>query len=114
MININGEQWRVFLTSPFHPALKRSDGAYTLGCCDDVTKTIYISNDVSNKYLKKVLCHELTHAAMFSYNVDLTYEQEEVLADIIATYGQEIIHMANLLFKRLKDEREEERKNGSI
>ena len=51
---------------------------------------------------------------MFSYNIDLTYEQEEVLAEIIATYGQEIVHIANLLFKRLKNEREEERKNGSI
>ena len=77
-----------------------------------VGKQFLIKNGEYDK--EKVLCHELTHAAMFSYNVDLTYEQEEVLADIIATYGQEIIHMANLLFKRLKDEREEERKNGSI
>ena len=42
---------------------------------------------------------------MFSYNVDLTYEQEEVLADIIATYGQEIIEMTNFLFLRLKEKR---------
>ena len=107
MININGENWRVFLTSPFHPSLKRSDGKYTLGCCDDKTKTIYISKDVQEKYLKKVLCHELTHAAMFSYNIDLTYEQEEVLSEIIATYGQEIVHMANVFFQKLKQEKEE-------
>lgn len=107
MININGENWRVFLTSPFHPSLKRSDGKYTLGCCDDKTKTIYISKDVQEKYLKKVLCHELTHAAMFSYNIDLTYEQEEVLAEIIATYGQEIVYMANVFFQKLKQEKEE-------
>ena len=107
MININGENWRVFLTSPFHPSLKRSDGKYTLGCCDDKTKTIYISKYVQEKYLKKVLCHELTHAAMFSYNIDLTYEQEEVLSEIIATYGQEIVHMANVFFQKLKQEKEE-------
>jgi hypothetical protein len=52
--------------------------------------------------MKKVLCHELTHAAMFSYNIYLTWEQEEILADLIATYGQEIIYMTNLLFNRLK------------
>jgi hypothetical protein len=34
-----------------------------------------------------VLSHELTHAAMFSYNIDLSYEQEELFADLIATYG---------------------------
>ena len=98
MININGEKWRVFLVSPFHPALKRSDGHYTLGCCDDKKKTIYITNDIKEKYLKKVLCHELTHAAMFSYNINLTYEQEEVLAEIMSIYGQEIIHMTNIKF----------------
>lgn len=39
---------------------------------------------------------------MFSYNVDLSYEQEEVVADLIATYGQEIIKQTNIIFKKLK------------
>ena len=39
---------------------------------------------------------------MYSYNVDLNYEQEELVADLIATYGQEIIHMTNSIFIRLK------------
>lgn len=53
--------------------------------------------------LKKVLCHELTHAAMFSYNVELSYEQEELLADLLATYGEEIIDITDSLFDRLKE-----------
>lgn len=105
MININGEQWKVFLVAPSHPALRRSDGYASLGCCDDILKVIFINGEIDDFYLKKVLCHELTHAAMFSYNVDLTYEQEEVLSDIIATYGQEIIEMTNFLFLRLKEKR---------
>ena len=32
---------------------------------------------------------------MFSYNVYLSLEQEEVIADIIATYGEEIINITN-------------------
>lgn len=52
--------------------------------------------------LKRVLCHEITHAAMFSYNVELTYEQEELLADLLATYGSEIISITNEIFKKLK------------
>ena len=91
------------LVSPFHFGLKRSDDIYSLGCCDDNRKTIYISKDIKEQYLKKVLCHELTHAVMFSYNVDLNFEQEEVLADIISTHGQEIITLTNTLFKRLKE-----------
>ena len=54
-------------------------------------------------FLKKVLCHELTHAAMFSYNVELTIEQEELLAELIATYGEEIIDITNILFYKLKE-----------
>ena len=63
-------------------------------------------NNLDDFYLRKVLCHEITHAAMFSYDVELNLEQEELLADLIATYGQEIIHITNLLFKRIKENRE--------
>lgn len=52
--------------------------------------------------LKKVLCHEIVYAAMFSYNVNLTLEQEELVADLIATYGEEIIEITNQMFKKIK------------
>lgn len=106
MLNINGEEWRIVLTSPFHPALVMSDGRLTIGACDDNTKTIYISYELNNKMMKKVLCHEITHAAMFSYNVELDIPQEEILADLVATYGQEIVFTTNKIFHRLKEERE--------
>ena len=32
---------------------------------------------------------------MFSYKVKLTYEQEELFAEIIANYGEEIINITN-------------------
>lgn len=102
MVNINGVNWRVVSTSPVHPALVRSDGTFTIGACDNNVKTIYLNEELSPKKMKKVLCHELTHAAIFSYNVDLGLEQEELLADLIATYGQEIISKTNKIFNRLK------------
>lgn len=102
MVDINGENWKILLVSPHHPHLRRSDYGYTLGVCDDKLKTIFINDSLTDAYTWKVLCHELTHAAMFSYNVDLTLEQEELLADLIATYGLEITHMTNLVFNRIK------------
>lgn len=105
MININGEEWKVLLVAPSHPALRRSDGYSTLGCCDDILKIIFINDEIDESKIKKVLCHELTHAAMFSYNVDLSYKQEEIVANIIATYGQEIIETTNYIFLRLKEKR---------
>lgn len=64
-----------------------SNGYSTIGACDDGKKCIYIQEGLSPELMKKVLCHELTHAAMFSYNVELSLAQEELLADLIATYG---------------------------
>jgi hypothetical protein len=70
--------------------------------CDDNLKTIFVATGLSTTLLKKVLCHEIVHAAMFSYNVELTLEQEELIADLIATYGEEIIEITNQMFKKIK------------
>lgn len=67
-------------------------------------KSILITNFLSKK-LKKFLCHEITHAAMFSYNIQLTYDQEELLADLLSTYGQEIIDITNKIFSKIKNNR---------
>lgn len=89
-----------------HHMIYRSDGSLSVASCDDTTKTIYVSNELQGEFLKKVLCHEITHAAMFSYNVDLTIDQEELLADLISTYGNEIIYITNKVFKKIKGESE--------
>ena len=111
MIKINGVKWRLLLVSPFHPALQRSDRVTVLGCCDNLTQTIYIDNTLNKFFLKKVLCHEIAHAAMFSYNVSLTCEQEEMIVDIIATYGQEIIQITNTIFNRIIKQKKAEPRN---
>lgn len=91
----------IVLTSTIHPKLIRSNGTLAIGSCDDESKTIYINENLSPKRMKRVLCHEITHAAMFSYNVELNVQQEELLADLIATYGQEIIDITNKIFTRM-------------
>lgn len=101
MFNINGIDWKIKLVSSNHPKLKRRDGSIALGACDNTTHTIYISELVPSFKLKKVLCHEVTHAAMFSYKVEISIEQEELVADLIATYGSEIIDVTNRIFYKL-------------
>ncbi len=101
MFNINNIGWEIKFTSPNHPKLKRKNGTFALGSCDNLTHTIYISEDVPMNKLRKVLCHEITHAAMFSYNVELELSQEELIADLIATYGTEIINVTNRIFSRI-------------
>lgn len=100
MFTINGELWKVITVPPQHPALKTSRGNYALGMCDDITKTIYISAAIEEEssLLWRVLCHEVTHAAMFSYNTYLDHDTEEIVADILGTYGAEIIAITRKLY----------------
>lgn len=102
MIRINGVVWRVMLVPPFHPGLRRSNRTFALGCCDYFTRIIYISKDVQQQYLKKIICHELVHAAIFSYGIDLDPEEEERIADLIASYGKEIVDMTDKIFQKIK------------
>lgn len=102
MFYINNELWRVLRVPPRFYKLYRSNGSLSVASCDDETKTIYLNELLQGKFLRKVLIHEITHAAMFSYNINLTIDQEELLADLIATYGDEIINITNKVFTKMK------------
>ena len=101
MFIINGEKWRVIFVDSRHPALLKPNGDFAIGACDDFSKTIYLSNNLSGDYLKRVLCHEITHAIMFSFNIEMPLPQEELFAELTATFGEEIIKVANILFSHL-------------
>lgn len=105
MLNINGFGWRIFAVSSTHPILTMPNGKKSVGVCDKETFKIYIDENLEGNYLKKVICHEIVHAAMFSYGVSLTTEEEEVIADLIATYGEEIMDITNSIFERYKKNR---------
>lgn len=105
MFEINKTIWLLKFVSSTDSMLQRKDGSFALGMCDGNLKTIFINDSLRGRKLKKLLCHEMTHAAMFSYGVELSLEQEEIVADLIATYGEEIIHITNQLFYKLKNER---------
>ena len=101
MIKINGELWRVRLVPPQHPILFRN-GNPAIGCCDKLSKTICISNALSPLMIRTVLCHELVHATMYSYKINLSYYEEELAAELIATYGDEIMNLTNVVYDKLK------------
>lgn len=101
MFIINGELWRVVFVSAQHPALLRPNGEFAIGACDDYSKTIYLSSSLSGDYLKRVLCHEITHAVMFSFNIKMPLIQEELFAELMAAFGEEVIKITNILFSYL-------------
>ena len=100
MFLINNVYWNLSIVPENFPQLQKIDGTYAIGSCNNLLKTIYINENIHGNLLKKVLCHEITHAAMFSYNINLSLDQEQLVADLISTYGNEIINITNKI-KRL-------------
>ena len=102
MFTINGESWCVVLVAPADVALLMPNGQFALGACNDSTKSIYISNELHGEAFEQVLCHELVHASMFAYDVMLEHDEEELIAEIIATFGEEIIDITDIMFERIR------------
>lgn len=103
MFNINGITWNVRLVNAYSSMLlDQNYNLFTLGACDVKTKTIYIADDLDDYMTWKVLCHEIVHAIIFSYGIQLESLEEEIVADIIATHGEEIIELTNKIFGKTK------------
>ena len=101
MFTINGEQWDIVLVQPNDMALLMPNGDFAVGACSDVIKTIFLSDELYGEDFERVLCHELVHAAMFAYNISLSWEDEEMLAEIISIFGEEIIDLTDIIFERI-------------
>lgn len=99
---INGLSWRVRFVSPAHPMLLTPSYTYALGVCDKPTQTIYINETIPNWKIKKVIAHELTHAYVFSYCNNISYEEEERLADFVSSHGQSIIKNTKKIYNKKK------------
>lgn len=99
-LHINNIIWRIKFVSDYDSSLLKANGSYALGACHNNTKTIYINNNLYGNLLKKVLSHEITHAVIFSYNIVLDYEQEELFANLIANYGKEILELTELIINK--------------
>ena len=103
MYKINGITWYMIRVRTDSPMLLRSDGSITVGMCDRETQTIYISDALHGRFLRKVLLHEICHSAMFSYGIDMSVDQEELFCDLLSTYGDEIIAITDSVFKALSE-----------
>ena len=103
MYKINGITWYMSRVRSDNPMLMRSDGSITVGMCDRETQTIYISDALHGRFLRKVLLHEICHSAMFSYGIDMSVDQEELFCDLLSTYGDEIIAITDSVFKALSE-----------
>ena len=94
-IVINGIPWKIKFINKANRNLQRYDGSYTVGMTDNRQITIFLYDGLDGSFLYKVFCHELVHAFCFSYGLKFDMEEEERLADFIATYGKDIFEMTD-------------------
>lgn len=93
---INNVYWKMRYVSPDSDQLKRTDGSYTIGVCDNNKKTIYVCDSLLPTLEEKVIVHEITHAFCFEYGISIDLDTEEFLCDFVATYGRDIFVVADV------------------
>lgn len=101
VISINDRLWKISFVRADSPYLARSDGGYTIGCTDNKMQSLFLSEALNGDMLKKVLCHELVHCFSFSYHLDIPLEAEEIIADFLATYGQDVFSVADSVMREI-------------
>ena len=99
MFTINGIDWEIIYVNPFSDDLRRSDGSLTVGVTDMPKGSVFLSNKLRGAFLRKVLAHELVHCFMFSYSIHIPIEEEEYIADWVATYGTDLIYLLDDLMR---------------
>lgn len=94
---VNGNLWRIFEVSPHNPNLRRAEGGFALGMCDNNKKCIFINETVSNEKYRHIITHELCHCFCFEYGICIPEQYEEVLCNFVADYGKDILEIANMI-----------------
>ena len=101
---INNRMWHIEFVNASSEKLHRSDDSLTVGVTDGNDNCVYLSDLLYGAFLKKVLCHELCHCFMMSYNISIPIEQEEFLADWISIYGEDLIYLLDDLMSAMSRE----------
>ncbi len=99
---INNYIWKVDFIEPNNIVFLRPDNTMTVGVTDNYEKTIYISNCLKGRFLYKVIYHELCHAFIFSFGIEIEEEQEEKLVQMLTEYSKDISNIADKIYDSLK------------
>lgn len=94
-IIINNITWKIKFIPEDSGDLRRDNGTSTIGMTDNNIKMIFLSDQLYGSLLYHVLCHELVHAFCFSYDIYIEDQEEERLANFIATYGRSILNLTD-------------------
>lgn len=97
---MNGYLWRVKQVAPNNPMLVDRTGLLRVATTDPRLRIIFIADNLSEQFTRKVLVHELGHCAICSFHlekdihrmVEPSYwiEAEEWLCNFLVDYNDDI------------------------
>lgn len=110
---LNGILWKVYYVPVSSPYLVDRTGNVRLATTDIRLHTIYIYKGLSGELLRKVIVHEIGHAAMASFALldelhmfvkpQYWIEAEEWVCNLLADYGMSILSKGeNLLGNEIR------------
>lgn len=93
-------KWKICRTDEREKLLV--DGKLCKGSIHYRAREIYISDDIFNDDLGKVIRHELSHAVLYEtqLNLNTTYSEED-LCEFMAKYGEFITSKTNEIIKNM-------------
>lgn len=103
---MNGDVWKPVLVDPDDDRLVDRTGSRRVATTDPYSKCVYLSKDLSGRFMHTVLLHEVGHCALHSYGLldslhrivpeEYWVDVEEWVCNYLADQGKEIIHAANV------------------
>lgn len=101
---MNGITWKIKHVPKESDYLIERTGTRTVATTDPGKKCVYLSEDLNGPFKLRVFIHELSHCALFSFNLlkdihrmvapEYWIEAEEWICNYIADYGQMIFDIA--------------------
>lgn len=95
---MNDYMWKVVEVSPNAEVLIDRTLTRTVATTDPRTLCIYLSNELSGDFKKRVIAHEMGHACCFSYGLlneiweccypDKRIQMEEFICNYVSLYGE--------------------------
>lgn len=100
---IRNHLWIVFDVPRNYIKLKKQNGSYVLGAtyCDE--RAIYMNRDLSSFKYERVLAHEITHAFIYEYGINIEREEEEKIANLFAEHGREMIAIVDNILMQIME-----------
>ena len=93
-VKINGLKWKVHFVKSSSPKLANDNNSESfLGVAYCKKCEIYIDKSLSKPLRKQTVIHELVHALLFSYGIDIEGATEENVCDFIGAHLDELVRL---------------------